>query len=261
MRQLRLSLYAERLRQGEHKDFFSRGTNVLCIACKKTGAIARQGAHKRPREHDKTCAACNAAKSPADFRKGRDECKKCERIMCTHCGLLPQSSFSTKCVEHYMYNNRNVCCRACRTKGLDPRSGAYKRTGTNGIICAECGMEKASTNFRRSKNSLVQVCRDCEKIECDGCRRDILASKFDTKDRHSYFERGHRVICCDCKTRLQRLRTEFQKSARRKCTCGRPMGHKENCPMHPRRAGETPYPACDVLTRDESEWLHARGKL
>jgi hypothetical protein len=129
-----------------------------------------------------------------------------------------------------MYDDRNVCCLDCRKKGLDPRSGAYKRTGTNGIICAECGMEKASTNFRRSKNSLVQVCRDCEKIECDGCRRDILASKFDTKDRHFYFGRGHRVICCDCKTRLQRLRGRFQKSARKNALAADPWATRRTAP-------------------------------
>ena len=209
----------------------------------------------RPRTTDRACATCTVAKSAAHFRDGRDECRACEKVMCTNCGLLPQSAFGRECVKHHMYNGRNVCCLTCKRKGVDPRSGAYKRAGENARCCVECGVAHAPSNFRRDKGGLVPVCRDCELIARDGCRRSIPSTNFESADRHHHYSHGRRATCCECKARVQTLRAKFQKSARKRCTCGRSMGHKQTCPMHPRRAGEAPYPACDVLSRDDSEWL------
>ena len=55
-----------------------------------------------------------------------------------------------------------------------------------------------------------------------------------------------------------KLNSKAYKSRRKKCTCGRRLGHAEKCPMHKSNAYEKPYPWCDVMTRQESEWLEAR---
>ena len=50
-----------------------------------------------------------------------------------------------------------------------------------------------------------------------------------------------------------------KRSKRKGCVCQRLTGHAEKCPMHISYFGEMPYPWCDVMTRDESEWLRDRS--
>ena len=51
------------------------------------------------------------------------------------------------------------------------------------------------------------------------------------------------------------LKAKLKLSRRKHCTCGSLTGHAEKCSMYPSKHGERPYPGCDVLTRDESDWL------
>ena len=56
-------------------------------------------------------------------------------------------------------------------------------------------------------------------------------------------------------TRLTKL---WKQSRRQNCNCGAKMQHDDRCPMHPRSFGEKPFPACDKMSREESEWLRKR---
>ena len=71
-----------------------------------------------------------------------------------------------------------------------------------------------------------------------------------------------RLVCSQCKqvevAREKELREKLKTSRRRKCTCQQAIGHKQTCPMHVSYAGERPYPGCDVISREDSEWFHQR---
>ena len=78
--------------------------------------------------------------------------------------------------------------------------------------------------------------------------------------------RGTKLYCHICKEEEARqkardvakdkaLKAKLKLSKRKHCTCGSLMAHAEKCPMCPSKHGERPHPGCDVLTRDESDWL------
>ncbi len=78
--------------------------------------------------------------------------------------------------------------------------------------------------------------------------------------------RGTKLLCHICKEEEARqkardfakekaLKAKLKLSRRKHCTCGSLTAHAEKCPMYPNKHGERPYPGCDVLTRDESDWL------
>ncbi len=78
--------------------------------------------------------------------------------------------------------------------------------------------------------------------------------------------RGTKLHCHICKEEEARqkardvakekaLKAKLKLSRRKHCTCGSLTGHAEKCSMYPSKHGERPYPGCDVLTRDESDWL------
>ena len=109
------------------------------------------------------------------------------------------------------------------------------------------------------------------RYRCTGndCQKELGCRQFVTKQLKNFKERGGVLLCKACSShevsgasadqaKESGLRSKADKSRRKKCTCGRRLGHAEKCPMHKRNAYEKPYPWCDVMTRQESEWLEAR---
>ena len=56
------------------------------------------------------------------------------------------------------------------------------------------------------------------------------------------------------------LQNLMMNSKRKTCTCKTPFAHSEKCPMHMRKAGERPYPGCDVMSREDSDWLQQQQR-
>ena len=99
---------------------------------------------------------------------------------------------------------------------------------------------------------------------CDGpCGRNLGRQQFPHMDwARRQKDKGKRLVCSQCKklevARENELREKLKTSRRRKCTCQQAIGHKQTCPMHVSYAGERPYPGCDVISREDSEWFHQR---
>ena len=80
------------------------------------------------------------------------------------------------------------------------------------------------------------------------------------------FKRGSskQLVCEACiadeRAKEKKLRQLMKESKRQKCTCGSLANHKQGCLMHPKDAWERPFPGCDKMSREDSEWLAKRSK-
>ena len=88
---------------------------------------------------------------------------------------------------------------------------------------------------------------------------------FDGKQIENFISLGRtQPVCLQCRKadveKERRLRKLVGSSRRKGCTCGTRLQHKERCPMNPRHAGERPYPGCDKMSKEESDWLAKRRR-
>ena len=123
--------------------------------------------------------------------------------------------------------SRNVVCTGCKELGCDVARPTKSR------CMGPCGQELGVLRFPQSRtqggqafSAKIKECLQCSKAS---------------------------------KQRKGNLQAKLRNSVRKRCTCGRAIGHTAICPMHPRKAGEEPFPGCDVITRDEFEWLQHRN--
>ena len=161
-----------------------------------------------------------------DVRK--DTCKDCERIKCAACKQeKPNASFDDSTARDVWNNGRQGVCKACKEQGCsNGNPNMYKCTGP--------------------------------------CQEEKGHNMFDAEQLTNFKIHGRRVLVCkECKkdepARERRLRKLLKESKRARCKCGSKLQHSERCPMFPRFLSEIPYPGCDVISREESEWLEKRS--
>ena len=119
-----------------------------------------------------------------------------------------------------------------------------------GILCHQCHAQGCTIH-------------DTGKYECTGCKHTFGRQKFNATHFKSFMAGLRSFLMCEtCSTREadrdRQLRNLMKKSTRAGCKCGSKLQHCEKCPMHPRTSGERPYPYCDVMSRDDSEWILKR---
>ena len=162
-------------------------------------------------------------------QKREEVCRTCELVSCIACGdMLPQRCCAPQDIDSHFSHHRQVLCQECKKRGCSARRpGTYPCHGP----CAKL-------------------------LGCAAYAPDDLSKK--RKDK------AHAMVCVGCKaqaaTREQQLRQLMKKSKRAACTCKCPLAHAEKCPMHIRRWGERAYPGCDVMSREDSEWLQQQKK-
>ena len=158
-----------------------------------------------------------------------DVCRKCELIPCAACdAMLPADSFTPGDVQRHFSYARKVVCLECNRRGCSARRPElYPCAGPCNKLLGSAAYAPADLSSRTKDRTHSMV--------CDGCKKHAAA-------------------------REQRLRQLMKKSKRATCTCRLPLAHAEKCPMHMRFAGERPYPGCDVMSREDSDWLQKRKK-
>ena len=118
------------------------------------------------------------------------------------------------------------------------------------------------------------VCNDCHDLGCSNrdvsvyqchgpCQQRLGHARYAPDALRKFKQdRRFRLLCLACvdaeRLREAKLRKLMRTSKRAACKCNRVSNHTEKCPMHPRTFGERPYPGCDVMTREDYEWLQAR---
>ena len=219
-------------------NFFTGGQYVCCSACRASGRDAR-GSTFCAAGTGRACTRCGLEKTLAAFRKrdGKplEVCRTCELLPCAACKAdRPQTSFEPKSVENHLARGSTLVCRECTARGCSAR--------------------------------------DVKTYLCEGpCQEHLGHNRFGPGVLGGKRKPQHQVICLQCvqtekdrqqeeKARQARLTKLLRTSTRAACKCKRQAGHTEKCPMHPRTAGEDPYPGCDVLSREDSEWLHSRKR-
>ena len=144
--------------------------------------------------------------------------------------------------------------------------------------CAACEAKLPQTSFRPAdvsnhfSRAQTVICMNCRQRGCNARRHDLhrCAGPCNKLLGHTAFSRRelrmkarrHSVVCIACKKiadeKEQKLRKLMKKSKRAACTCKRQLTHAEKCPMHMNYAGEQPYPGCDVMSREDSDWFQMR---
>lgn len=217
--------------------FFSHlQQHVTCKSCRCKQAVPKKAPFRKPGS-GRTCVDWNAEQPLASFRlergKRKSTCRGCERIECAACKISkPNSEYTRFSVMNYWCYSRRVVCNDCQSKGC--------------------------TNM------------DPHMYLCTGrCRQKLGARRFKQKELYNHKHRETtELICLQCSAAdaardaaRERKLTQLMKTSKRKgCTCGSRLQHDEKCPMHMRTHGERPYPGCDVMTPEDSEWLIKRRK-
>jgi hypothetical protein len=164
-----------------------------------------------------------------------EKCLSCEVVQCAACRKHVEASlFKKKELENHFVRSDKLVCQECRAAGCTAKNPERYQCTT-----ASCG----------------KLC---------GCK------SFDAKQLEHFKDRGGVLTCVQCRASFKQqldndqqeertLRAKAKRSKRKGCVCQRLAGHAEKCPMHIYYFGEMPYPWCDVMTRDESEWLRDRS--
>ena len=216
--------------QKNRHNYFNCSQNVSCLECSNKGYTPKQGEFRNNKE-DVVCEKCSKNRPQSMYRALNNErstiCKECEQIACASCFEDKSTTcFPKASVYNYFHSQRKVVCTACMEKGCkntDPK--LYKCTGPCGKLYGYTKFNPWQIKNYRNKETSFLLCNTCNEKE---------------------------------NKKLQRLRALMQKSQRRACKCGNPLGHKTNCPMFPSKFGEKPFPGCDVMTREDYEWLSYR---
>ena len=154
-----------------------------------------------------------------------DVCKKCELLPCKACSaMLPQHNFSCRDANNFFWRGGTVICLECKKRGCSPRHP--------------------------------------KQYTCTGpCKKLLPISAFPPILYQNKKPVLHRMMCKTCSAaKEQRLRELMKTSKRKRCTCVHPLAHTERCAMHISFAGERPYPGCDVMSKEDSDWLQQRRK-
>ena len=214
--------------------FFSHSQNVVCLVCAASGATPSSGRHKAEKTDGKTCEKCNLQKGVNEFRQVQrsrsDVCRSCEEVTCSTCHARRYAAGVDKKIVDVYFGRGLYVCEACSLVG--------------------CTV----------KDTCLYPCSS------PGCGRAFGHVKFDASQMKNHKTRGTKLHCHICKEEEARqkardvakekaLKAKLKLSRRKHCTCGSLTAHAEKCPMYPSKHGERPYPGCDVLTRDESDWL------
>jgi hypothetical protein len=218
----------------ERLHFFSHGQNVCCATCRGKGVTPRSGQFRAISAPSLlTCSGCNKQLPTNSFRrKGSgsergERCKGCELIVCAACSLeVPATTFGQKEVAHYFNDGQKCVCAVCKEKGCTAKDTKYYQ-----CRATLCGQFLGRRMFDETELRHSGPC--FQELHCKSCRARQAAGE---------------------KVRLSSLRGLAATSRRKKCNCGTRAAHSEKCPMHQRRAGERPYPYCDVMSREDSEW-------
>ena len=75
------------------------------------------------------------------------------------------------------------CTQACRHNGL----------------CQTCGAYKSLKAFRRTKGYRIDVCRQCEVMQCIACTATFPQTCFTSTEISNHFTKGTPVVCPQCK--------------------------------------------------------------
>ena len=220
---------------------------LYCNACK--GAVVCQG--------------CRSWRPKTDFRSGADRCKTCQMISCAACGeSKSQTHYELWQIRNFLSHKTDVLCSTChrndekKISAQRTHKGEHQRTHHRCGICKEYHNARA---FRRTQEGRVNICKSCELVKCKTCTKWLPQSSFTRQSVSLHFQSGQAIRCTTCTAQLtareKELKLRMQQSKRRRCVCKHPLSHTEKCPMHMRYAGERPYPGCDVMTRDESNFL------
>ena len=213
-------------------NYYSRQQNIQCRVCHESGTKTKASINKTYNETFCRVQRCRVCGEDQQFRAFRhkngkriDVCKKCELLPCTACSaMLPDSKFPSRDANNFFWRGGTIICLDCRKKGCSPRHP--------------------------------------ESITCTGpCKQVLPISAFPPILRRNAKREKKRMICKKCiHAKETRLRELMKRSKRKGCTCKSQFTHTEKCPMHISFAGERPYPGCDVMSKEDSEWLHQRGK-
>ena len=243
---------------------------ITCAAPGEASEVIPDASASGKQTNTTFCAGCAKWRWTTQFRRGASACRTCLKITCAACGEdKTETQYKTQDVYNFLNKRINTLCRTCRKKGM--KLGGSKHKTHKGEHCRECrctgcGVYQASSAFRRTKRGRVDICRECELVPCAVCAAVLSRRKFTDSDIYRYFysEGAKHITCLACKerqhARQQRLQKLMNKSKRKACTCKHPHAHTRKCPLHVRRAGDRPYPGCDVMSRADSDWLLEQRK-
>ena len=216
------------------------------------------------------CTGCARWRQTTQFRRGAIACRTCQKIPCAACGKdATETQYRTQDVYNFLNKQINALCRKCRRKGKKIRvvkHKTYKGAHCRKRRCTQCGVNQASSAFRRTKRKRVDICRTCELVPCASCVAMLPRGNFTDSDIYRYFSSvgAKHITCLVCKeqqhARQQRLQNLMEKSERAACRCKHPQAHTRKCPLHARYAGERPYPGCDVMSQADSDWFMEQRK-
>ena len=132
------------------------------------------------------------------------------------------------------------------------------------VSLPKCGVYQALSAFRWTNGGRVDICRTCELVPCATCGAMLPRGNFTDGDIYKYFAGTKHIACLVCRehqdARRQQLQKLMKKSKRKACTCRHPHAHTRTCPLHVKFAGDRPYPGCDVMSREDSDWFREQRK-
>ena len=67
--------------------------------------------------------------------------------------------------------------------------------------CRKCGVHQKLKAFRRTNGYRIDVCRDCELMQCIACTATFPQSCFTPNEINNHFTRATPVVCPQCKNR------------------------------------------------------------
>ena len=215
-----------------------KGETAICRSCYFSSSPAKQ-----------FCTTCGLKQEIREFRRSQGQrhkvCRTCERIRCSACHRnLPHRSFNLKDIAHHFSHDRQIVCLQCKGHGSTARQPRPP------ILCSgPCGrLQKRKKGHNPFRARLTKKQQPPDNLLCNTCRKSTQRNRRQQGRTTKEIETTER----DRRRHLEHLMKTSRRSA---CTCQRPLAHADACPMHMRFFGEQPYPGCDVMTREDSDWL------
>ena len=203
------SLPRESFSNRDASNFFSRGSTVVCLQCKKCGF--------RSRHHEEyLCTGpCQKFLPISGFPRKTNELRQMMCIKCTtarqqrlqhlmkkskrkKCTCNNQTTHTKKCPMHISFAGERPY-PGCDVMSKADSDWLHRKRKWYTLPCRICGEHKPVVDFRSRHWKRTDVCRRCETVPCARCVASLPRDSFSWKDAYRFFTRGCTVVCLQCK--------------------------------------------------------------
>ena len=179
------------------------GAWTQCLKCQATFGNPDDRATSRMRrvtskgKAERLCPHCCTYQPSTFFRKDQEYCQACQHLTCAGCEKsLHPSCFSKSSRNHYFSHGERVRCEECQAQKKEIRTEGKTST------CKTCKDTKPLARFRLHQKHRKDICMDCERIVCVGCKTSKPNEDFEPTIMAHYWRRAYYpAICICCKSR------------------------------------------------------------